>query len=268
MKYLFLNIALICPYNHKEILYTLQIYFDFSGYCDMAIGIGKMMNIELPVNFNSPYKARTITEFWDRWHITLTRFLTKYIYIPLGGNRKGELRTYINIFIVFFISGFWHGAGMSFIAWGIFHGIFSIVTRRFKTFVEKIPAAVNWIITFAFLNVTWVFFRADGFRQALSILYKTVSFRLERPSIKLLECFKIPEIEGLITHSYILKILPAIQTLGFILFSFFVIIMGKNSYEKMMQLKCSKIKTLTTAILLTFCICSFSGISTFLYFNF
>lgn len=95
--------------------YTLQIYLDFSGYCDMALGIGKMMNIDLPGNFDSPYKALDIQDFWDRWHKTLTRFLTRYVYIPLGGSRKGKLRTYINVMLVFLISGLWHGAGMSFL---------------------------------------------------------------------------------------------------------------------------------------------------------
>ena len=98
--------------------YTFQIYFDFSGYCDMAVGIGKMMNIDFPVNFNSPYKALTITDFWDRWHITLTRFFTKYVYIPLGGNRKGKCRTYLNMMAVFLLSGIWHGANWTFILWG------------------------------------------------------------------------------------------------------------------------------------------------------
>lgn len=98
--------------------YTLQIYFDFSGYCDMAIGIGRMMNIELPINFNSPYKATTISEFWKRWHMTLTRFFTRYVYIPLGGNRKGKIRTYINTMIVFLLSGLWHGASWTFVLWG------------------------------------------------------------------------------------------------------------------------------------------------------
>lgn len=98
--------------------YTIQIYFDFSGYCDMAIGIGKIMNIDLPLNFNSPYKALTIAEFWQRWHITLTRFFTRYLYIPLGGNRAGKVRTYLNTFIVFLASGLWHGANWTFIVWG------------------------------------------------------------------------------------------------------------------------------------------------------
>lgn len=125
--------------------YTMQIYFDFSGYCDMAIGIGKMLNIDLPLNFNSPYKALTITEFWDRWHMTLTRFFTRYIYIPLGGNRKGDIRTYTNIFIVFIISGFWHGAGFTFIFWGMCHGIFCIITRKYKHFFDEVHPALSWI---------------------------------------------------------------------------------------------------------------------------
>lgn len=116
----FQNIAELDTSNALIVMlaYTMQIYFDFSGYCDMALGIGKMLNIELPLNFNSPYKALRITEFWDRWHITLTRFLTKYVYIPLGGNRRGRLRTYFNILIVFLISGIWHGANWTFILWG------------------------------------------------------------------------------------------------------------------------------------------------------
>ncbi len=102
--------------------YTFQLYFDFSGYCDMAIGIALLFNIHLLVNFNSPYKATDIQDFWRRWHITLGRFLTQYLYIPLGGNRKGKVRTYINIMIIFLVSGFWHGAGWTFIFWGFLHG--------------------------------------------------------------------------------------------------------------------------------------------------
>ena len=119
--------------------YTLQLYFDFSGYCDMAQGVGNMLNIELPENFNSPYKAKNISDFWKRWHITLTRFLTKYIYIPLGGNRKGTIRTYINIIIVFLVSGIWHGAGITFIIWGLMHGIASAIYRVIKKPYDKLP---------------------------------------------------------------------------------------------------------------------------------
>lgn len=120
----FANISELDSVNAVLVMlsYTIQIYFDFSGYSDMAIGIAKMMNIDLPINFNSPYKSLTITEFWDRWHITLTRFFTKYIYIPLGGSRKGKIRAYINTIIIFLISGLWHGANWTFIVWGGYTG--------------------------------------------------------------------------------------------------------------------------------------------------
>lgn len=103
-----------------SLCYTFQIYFDFSGYCDMAIGIGKMFNIEIPQNFNSPYKANSILDFWNRWHMSLTRFLRHYVYYPLGGSKKGTFRTYINVMIVFLVSGIWHGANGTFIVWGCY----------------------------------------------------------------------------------------------------------------------------------------------------
>src|SRR5690606_20013214 len=106
-----------------------QLYFDFSGYCDMAIGAALLFNIKLPINFNSPYKALNIQDFWRRWHITLSGFFTKYVYVPLGGNRKGNGRTYVNIFIIFLLSGMWHGAGWTFIFWGCLHGLASVIYR-------------------------------------------------------------------------------------------------------------------------------------------
>ncbi|MBR5361076.1 MAG: MBOAT family protein, partial [Lachnospiraceae bacterium] len=112
--------------------YTLQIYFDFSGSSDMAVGLGLLFHFDLPENFDSPYKARSIDEFWDRWHITLTRFFTRYVYIPLGGSRKGTVRTYINVFIVFLISGLWHGAEWSFILWGALHGVAMLISRAIR----------------------------------------------------------------------------------------------------------------------------------------
>ncbi|MCM1134577.1 MAG: MBOAT family protein [Clostridium sp.] len=112
--------------------YTLQLYFDFSGYCDMAMGIAGIMGYDLPLNFDSPYKASNILEFWKRWHMTLTGFFTRYLYIPLGGNRKGRARTYVNCLIVFFLSGIWHGAGWQFVVWGLLHGAAFAVTRAWK----------------------------------------------------------------------------------------------------------------------------------------
>ncbi|MGX2961688.1 MBOAT family O-acyltransferase [Peribacillus sp. JNUCC 23] len=152
--------------------YTVQLYFDFSGYCDMAIGLALLFNIKLPANFNSPYKARNIQDFWKRWHMTLGRFLTKYIYLPLGGNRKGSTRTYINIFLIFFISGFWHGAGWTFIIWGVLHGLASIVVRLWGKTKITLPFWFSWFITFQFVNIAWVYFRASNVEQANTILLK------------------------------------------------------------------------------------------------
>lgn len=152
--------------------YTIQLYFDFSGYCDMAIGLALFFNIKLPINFYSPYKARNIQDFWKRWHMTLGRFLTQYIYIPLGGSRKGEIRTYLNVFIIFLISGFWHGAGWTFIIWGVMHGVASIIVRVWGKTKIILPYWVSWFITFQFVNAAWVFFRATNVEQAQTILQK------------------------------------------------------------------------------------------------
>ena len=150
--------------------YTFQLYFDFSGYTDMAIGVALLFNITLPINFNSPYKAISIQDFWRRWHITLSRFLKDYIYIPLGGNRKGSARTYINLFITFLLGGIWHGAGWTFILWGVMHGTALIVHRLWQHLRIKMPILLAWFLTFNFINITWVFFRANTFHDATKVL--------------------------------------------------------------------------------------------------
>ena len=165
--------------------YTLQLYFDFSGYCDMAVGVSKMLNIDLPYNFNSPYKAKSISEFWDRWHMTLTRFFTRYVYIPLGGSRKGRIRTYSNTIIVFLLSGLWHGANWTFIFWGLLHGILMTFERigkdiglGFKKLIgikSKILEVVKWVVTFVIINLTWIFFRAESIEQAVLFLQRLIS---------------------------------------------------------------------------------------------
>lgn len=157
--------------------YTFQIYFDFSGYCDMACGIGRMMNIELAENFNSPYKACSVTEFWKRWHITLTRFLTKNVYIPLGGNRKGLARTCVNVLVVFLLSGLWHGAAWNFVFWGGLHGLAMVAERLLKTTGKRLPRPIGWVWTFSFVNLAWVFFRAPTFEKAISLIHS--AFRID-----------------------------------------------------------------------------------------
>jgi len=150
--------------------YMVQLYFDFSGYSDMARGLGFLFNIEIPVNFFSPYKAVHLVDFWKRWHITLNRFFTKYVYIPLGGNRKGPLRTYFNIFMIYLVSGIWHGAGWTYICWGALHGGVYVLTRRALSAVERLPRALTWLGTQVFFLFSLVFFRAESLSQALEVL--------------------------------------------------------------------------------------------------
>ncbi len=150
--------------------YTLQIYFDFSGYCDMALGLGRFFNIIIPINFDSPYKAVTISDFWRRWHMTLSRFLTTYLYIPLGGNRKGMWRTCINVMIVFAVSGLWHGAAWTYILWGMLHGLAMVIYRIGRKGIDRLPRIILRICTFVFVSIAWVFFRAEFFRQPWYLL--------------------------------------------------------------------------------------------------
>ncbi len=144
--------------------YTLQLYFDFSGYADMAIGLALMCNIRLPINFDSPYKSISIADFWRRWHITLSRFLRDYVYIPLGGSRSGEQRRYVNLLLTMLIGGLWHGAGWTFIFWGGLHGLFLVIHRLWNNFSKiRLPKVVAQLTTFVCIVIAWVFFRAETF---------------------------------------------------------------------------------------------------------
>ncbi len=248
--------------------YTIQIYFDFSGYCDMAIGLGKMMNIDLPLNFNSPYKALTINEFWARWHMTLTRFFTRYVYIPLGGNRKGAARTYLNIFIVFLASGFWHGANWTFIVWGIMHGVFQIITRMFKKGFNKIPKVINWTITFLFVNIAWVFFRADSLTDAVFLIKRIFAFENTGFVSGLYYQFMTTEMNAILPHTGIQTFVPGFALLFFYIGAMLIILLSKNAYEKMQSFEPKTRYAVSTALIMVWCIFSFSGVSTFLYFNF
>jgi alginate O-acetyltransferase complex protein AlgI len=162
------------------VAYAFQIYFDFSGYSDMAIGIGRMLGFTFPENFNNPYISQSITEFWRRWHMTLGRFMKDYLYIPLGGNRVSTARLYFNLWVVFALSGLWHGAAWTFVVWGIFHGFFLILDRlfliKFYKTIGRIPAI---IITFLITLVGWVFFRSETLPEAFFYIEKmfTPDFR-------------------------------------------------------------------------------------------
>ena len=154
--------------------YTFQLYFDFSGYCDMAIGLSLMFNIRLPMNFNSPYKAINIIDFWRRWHITLSTFLRDYLYFPLGGNRRGVARRYGNLVLTMLLGGLWHGAGWTFVVWGGLHGFFLVVNHAWQAATSRLGwrpplrggHLLSGALTFVCVVVAWVFFRADSLTSA------------------------------------------------------------------------------------------------------
>jgi alginate O-acetyltransferase complex protein AlgI len=153
------------------VAYTLQIYFDFSGYSDMALGLGKMLGFNFPENFNYPYVARSIKDFWQRWHISLSTWFRDYLYIPLGGNKHGKARTLFNLLLVFFITGLWHGAGWNFIVWGLFHGFFLIIERLgFDKLLQKLPRVVQHAYTLLVVMLAWGFFRANDLSGAIGYL--------------------------------------------------------------------------------------------------
>ena len=166
------------------IAYSLQIYFDFSGYSDMAIGLAKMMGFRFPENFNFPYISQSITEFWRRWHITLSNWMRDYLYIPLGGNRVSTNRLYFNLSAVFLISGFWHGAAWTFIFWGGFHGLFLILDRLFLLdFLEKIGKIPAVVLTYLIVLIGWVFFRSETIGEAFQYCWQMFAFDFSSPGI-------------------------------------------------------------------------------------
>ena len=167
--------------------YTFQIYFDFSGYTDMALGIAKMFGIRLPVNFFSPYKSQSIIDFWRRWHMTLSRFLRDYVYIPLGGNRHGEYRRYVNLLLTMLLGGFWHGAQWGFVIWGALHGTYLVINHLWRKLPLSRPVpfakSVYGFMTFIAVAVAWIFFRADSPSTALSVITSLADWETMKTSL-------------------------------------------------------------------------------------
>lgn len=250
--------------------YSLQLYYDFSGYSDMAVGIARMLNIELPLNFNSPYKACSVTDFWKRWHITLTGFFTKYLYIPLGGNRRGIKRTCINIMIVFFLSGLWHGANWTYIVWGLMHGLLMVIERLTGKIIEKVRIA-GWLFTFVFVNVAWIFFRADNISDALVFLG-----RIFHPGTGWIENSLIQTVNELIEIRIVCRFgfqgivdkLPWLPAFLLITLIALLTLMSKNTQERLEGFRCSKKQTVFTILLMFWGIISLAGVSVFLYSGF
>lgn len=251
--------------------YSMQIYFDFSGYCDMAYGIGFLFNVELPINFNSPYKAASVREFWDRWHMTLTRFFTKYVYIPLGGSRRGNVRTYWNVLAVFLVSGIWHGANWTFILWGIVNGLGNLFDRLFDKVLNKIPRVIRVAVTFCFCSVAWSMFRADSVEQGMDMIG-----RLRVHGDGMLHAAVLEAFQGIFEINLISRaggsaimqaypwLLPAVVCAVLIL----VCQCMRNTQEKVNDGRYGKWRMAATVVLLVWSVLSLSEVSEFLYFNF
>jgi D-alanyl-lipoteichoic acid acyltransferase DltB (MBOAT superfamily) len=230
--------------------YTFQLYFDFSGYTDMAIGLALLFNIRLPINFNSPYKATDIQDFWRRWHMTLSRFMRDYVYIPLGGNKKGKFRTYNNLMATFVIGGLWHGAGWTFVFWGFLHGLALMVQRFWSKLGFKLWTWLAWLITFNFINVAWVFFRAKEWDDAVKVLGSMFSM----DNIQFSEVIKMTN--------------DGSDVINWIIFGFILILVFKNSIQRINNFQLNYKTTIFTSIIITISILSLSGESEFLYFRF
>ena len=248
--------------------YTFQLYFDFSGYTDMAIGIALLFNIKLPINFNSPYKATNIQDFWRRWHITLSRFLRDYIYIPLGGSRNGNFKTANNLMATFIVGGIWHGAGWTFIFWGFLHGSALVIHRLWSSYGFKLHAILGWIITFNFINISWVFFRAKEFEDAIKVIKGMFGLSGVILPTALLSKFSYLRNYGVEFGGYLNNIQGDIFTLFFILFAFILVLVFSNSMQKKENFSLNYKTMFLSGALFAYALLSLNKASEFLYFNF
>jgi D-alanyl-lipoteichoic acid acyltransferase DltB (MBOAT superfamily) len=246
--------------------YTLQLYFDFSGYSDMAIGLGRMFNVQFPLNFNSPYQARNIAEFWQRWHITLSQFLRDHLYIPLGGNRLGQSRRYVNLMITMLLGGLWHGASWTFVAWGGLHGLYLVVHQLWAKATQgrawaasRTAGIAGWALTLLAVIVGWVLFRAHTFGEAVTLLRGMAGMGLSPAALS----FKAIDLALLAL------------TLGIVLFApnteliFRLAQRAKDSAPTPEPLWCMHPGWATaTAFALVFAVLHLNGVTEFLYFQF
>lgn len=239
------------------VAYTFQIYFDFAGYSDMAIGLGKMMGFTFPENFDMPYTSRSITEFWRRWHMTLGGFMKDYLYIPLGGNKVTKRRMYFNLWVVFLISGLWHGASWNFVIWGAYHGLFLVLDKMFLIKVmNKIGGFFSTIITFIIVMIGWVLFRSETLEFALQYIKKLFTFTLAN------DFYPRPDFSIMIFVSILFAFITSLKFGNKIKDFFF----NKNTYS----IKQHILLTLMTIVLL-FLSVSFivsSDFNPFIYFRF
>lgn len=279
--------------------YTFELYFDFSGYCDMAIGLGKMFHVEIPDNFDAPYKSASVKEFWRRWHMTLGRFFTTYVYFPLGGNRKGKVRTVINTMIVFLLSGLWHGANWTFVFWGFLHGIGVSVNNIFMKKEKKTEVTANdavmkesgceqteklkqrkmqsykrfaQLVTFVYVCLAFVFFRSDSMADGFLFMKRLFSFEYSGSIFAVAEAVNISEIY-IVTKVLSMKapqLLAMVNLFMLLLIMVIsvVVLCQKRTREIVEACTWKTSFTLKMSILFVWAVLSLSGVSTFLYFNF
>ena len=249
--------------------YTLQLYFDFSGYCDIAAGLARLLGLRLPVNFNSPYRSLSVGEFWKRWHITLTSFLRECVYFPLGGSRRGTMRTYCNILAIFLVSGLWHGAGWTFIVWGLLHGLGQVIERVWGPGRDKLPRWLRWCMTFLFVNVAWVFFRAPDFSGALELLGRAVTGGFSGPESWLLTGLFSKETsaaEILISGAAAWE--DTARLAGLYGIGLLAALWPRNAVAQMDRFRPTVWQGALLTLGLAWSILSFTGITTFIYSNF
>ena len=250
--------------------YAFELYFDFSGYCDIAMGIGKMFNFTIPRNFNYPYLSTSMKEFWNNWHITLSRFFVQYVYIPLGGGKKGNLRKHGNTMIVFLLSGLWHGANWNYVWWGFLNGLGVIYNNTRKKELKNRKLA--WFLTFSYFLFTLIFFRSESMEDVKIILRGLINPVGVKFVYDMANFMDIPEL-------YILRkasemIYPKVTGIIYCIAFFFVMILcavfirGKNAETIVKEGKYSKKMAVMLAIIFVWSVISLSGVSTFLYFNF
>ncbi len=253
--------------------YTLQIFFDFSGYCDLASGMCLMLGLDLCENFDAPYRSLSIAEFWKRWHISLTRFFTRYVYIPLGGNRKGKIRTYINTMIIFLISGLWHGSATHFVLWGALHGAGMCVSKLISSVTEKIPKFIRWFVTFSFVSIAWVFFRADDTHMALDLLGKVFTGGFKSLNASLIAACIPTEFQ--LIQWLVLKVAPDATFVSGCIIWILLVVTGlyfstfaKTTRERCDSFVASRGKVAVTVILFVWSTLSLSEVAEFIYVNF
>jgi D-alanyl-lipoteichoic acid acyltransferase DltB (MBOAT superfamily) len=263
------------------IAYTLQLYFDFSGYSDMAIGIARMFGITLPINFFSPYKAASISDFWRRWHITLSNFLRDYLYIPLGGNRQGEIRRNLNLMITMLLGGLWHGAGWQFIFWGGLHGTYLVINHQWNALQKKYNWRIeNWLslkvaqfITFISVIFAWVFFRAETMNAAFVIVKSMVGLNGLSFSTPIIESGLIKAILAIFGLLAIVWFTPNVQEWmskykPVLHYEKVTKLSSNNSFWSKLQWRPNQTYALVTSVITVIALLHLTKVSEFLYFQF